>query len=246
MPIFARNLPSIRHMAKRSLIEGRRSLTAISGLEKGQNSAGQVLAPWNKDWPTREEGFAVAQLLRQRQQKRQWSNNYSGLDSAMFRPVTKPDDLANRRNNVVVAQNAARRRKVKSTKVPNYDDSEAYRAQQEWEAQQQEQMQEQMQEQQKEPEAKDGDHDYESDLEVRSVREAVFGQPEDNTEEDEDRARADQELLQRVALASSKQQERPLSASISRKVISPYNSYRSHRTRWAEFRHSMIYGRTSF
>ncbi|XP_016957162.1 uncharacterized protein LOC108029428 [Drosophila biarmipes] len=244
MPIFARNLPSIRHLAKRSLTEGRRSLTTISGLEKGQNSAGQGLAPWSKDWPMREESFAVAQLLRQRQQKRQWSNNYSGLDSAMFRPVTKPDDIASRRNNVVAAQNAARRRNVKSVQVPNYDDSEAYRAQQEWEAKQQ--QQEKLQEQQQEPEASGEDHDYESDLEVRSVREAVFGQPEDNTEEDEDRARADQELLQRVALASSKQQERPLSASISRKVISPYNSYRSHRTRWAEFRHSMIYGRSSF
>ncbi|XP_017004737.2 uncharacterized protein [Drosophila takahashii] len=239
MPIFARNLPSIRSLAKRSLIEGRRSLTSISGLEKGQGGAVQGLGPWSKDWPVREESFAAAQLLRQRQQNRQWSNNYSGLDSAMFRPVIKPDDMVPRRNNVVVSQNAAKRRNAKSAQFTHYDDTVAYKAQQNQQA-----VEERLD---REPEAREAEeHDYESDLEVRSVRETVFGQPEDNEEEERDRARAEQELLQKVTLASSKMQERPLSESISRKVISPYNSYRSHRTRWAEFRHSMIYGRTSY
>ncbi|KAH8365158.1 hypothetical protein KR084_004230 [Drosophila pseudotakahashii] len=237
MPIFARNLPSIRCLAKRSLIEGRRSLTSLSGLEKGQNSAVQGLGPWSKDWPVREESFAAAQLLRQRQQNRQWSNNYSGLDSAMFRPVIKPDDMVPRRNNVVAAQNAAKRRNAKSAQLTHYEPNREAR-------QDQQSVEERLD---REPEAREAEeHDFESDLEVRSVRETVFGQPEDNEEEERDRARAEQELLQRVTLASSKLQERPLSESISRKVISPYNSYRSHRTRWAEFRHSMIYGRTSY
>ncbi|XP_039502375.1 uncharacterized protein LOC120458698 [Drosophila santomea] len=232
MPFFVKNLPSIRHLAKRSLIEGRRSLTTISGLEKGPNSAVQNSNPWHKDWPMREESFAAAQLLRQRQQNRRWSNNYSGLDSAMFRPVAKPDEIVPRRNNVVAAQNAARRRNFKSAQVPQYED-----------------MQRQEEEQQRpggEPEAKAEEHDYESDLEVRSVRETVFGPPEDNSEEEMDRARAEQELLQRVAIASKQAERLPNSATISRKVISPYNSYRSHRTRWAEFRHCMIFGRTSY
>lgn len=177
----------------------------------------------------REESFAAAQLLRQRQQNRRWSNNYSGLDSAMFRPVAKPDEMVPRRNNVVAAQNAARRRNFKSAQVSQYQ-----------------QRQEEEQRLDGDPEAKAEEHDYESDLEVRSVRETVFGPPEDNSEEEMDRARAEQELLQRVASASKQTERLPDSASISRKVISPYNSYRSHRTRWAEFRHNMIFGRTSY
>ncbi|EDV59545.1 uncharacterized protein LOC6543123 [Drosophila erecta] len=238
MPFFAKNLPSIRHLAKRSLTEGRRSLTTISGLEKGQNSAVQSSSPWSKDWPVREESYAAVQLLRQRQQNRRWSNNYSGLDSAMFRPVAKPDEIVHRRNNVVAAQNAARRRNYKSAQVPQYDDMR-----------QDQRRQEEGQRLGGEPEAKAEEAvepDYESDLEVRSVRETVFGPAEDNSEEEMDRARAEQELLQRVAVASRQTDRLPSSASISRKVISPYNSYRSHRTRWAEFRHCMIFGRTSY
>ncbi|EDX06163.1 GD10174 [Drosophila simulans] len=226
MPIFAKNLPCIRHLAKRTLFEGRRW---ISGLEKGQNSAAQNVNPCYNNWPMREESFAAAQQLRQRQQSRRWSNNYSGLDSAMFRPVAKPDEVVPRRNNVLAAQNAARRRNFKSAQVAQYQ-----------------QRQEEEQRLGGEPEATAEEHDYESDLEVRSVRETVFGSPEDNSEEEMDRARAEQELLQRVADASKQAERLPESATISRKVISPYNSYRSHRTRWAEFRHSMIFGRTSY
>ncbi|XP_033155831.1 uncharacterized protein LOC117138091 [Drosophila mauritiana] len=226
MPIFAKNLPCIRHLAKRTLIEGRRW---ISGLEKGQNSAAQNVNPCYNNWPMREESFAAAQQLRQRQQSRRWSNNYSGLDSAMFRPVAKPDEVVPRRNNVLAAQNAARRRNFKSAQVAQYQ-----------------QRQEEEQRLGGEPEATAEEHDYESDLEVRSVRETVFGLPEDNSEEEMDRARAEQELLQRVADASKQAERLPESATISRKVISPYNSYRSHRTRWAEFRHNMIFGRTSY
>ncbi|XP_016970154.2 uncharacterized protein LOC108037985 [Drosophila rhopaloa] len=245
MPVFPRNLQSMRHLAKRSLTDGRRSLTTISsGLEKGQplGIAGPV--PWYKDWPMREESFAAAQLLRQKQQSRQWSNTVSGLDSAMFRPVIKPDEIVPRRNNVVAAQNAAKRRNVKSRQLSHYDDTNAYRSQQQnWEAQQQ--QEEEGEQPGRETEAKGEDHDHEEDLEIRSVRETVFGPPEDNAEEERERARADEELLRRVAIASQ-QYESPNRPSISRKVISPYNSYRSHRTRWAEFRHSMIYGRSSY
>ncbi|XP_017067434.1 uncharacterized protein LOC108105401 [Drosophila eugracilis] len=228
MPLFVRNLPMIRHLARRSLIDGRRSLTTILGLEKAQG----------KDWPVREESFAAVQLLRQRQQHRQWSNNVYHLDSAMFRPVVKPDEIGSQRNNVVAAQNAAKRRDAKLMQLA---DAHAREQQQQ---QQQEDYEEQLG---REPEAKDEDHDYESDLEIRSVREAVFGPPEDNYDEELDRAREAQELLQRVTATASKQEEglTPRN-SISRKVISPYNSYRRHRTRWAEFRHTMIYGRTCY
>ncbi|KAI8035699.1 uncharacterized protein LOC128256794 [Drosophila gunungcola] len=236
MPVFPRNLQSMRHLAKRS----HRPLTTISaGLEKGQQGA--IGGSWYKDWPLREESYAAAQLLRQKQQSRQWSNSVSRLDSAMFRPVTKPDEFVPRRNNVVAAQNAAKRRNFKS----HYNDTDAYRSeQQNWEAKQAMEQQQQDDDGQAKAKAEE-DHDYESDLEIRSVRETVFGPPEDNAEEERERALADQELLKRVVVAT-KPYDDPNRASISRKVISPYNSYRSHRNRWAEFRHSMIFGRSSY
>ncbi|XP_017061289.1 uncharacterized protein LOC108101457 [Drosophila ficusphila] len=235
MPIFARNLPSIRHLAKRSLMDGRRSLTTVSGLEGGRKGGVTTSSAWKKDWPKREENFAAAQLLRQRQQNRQWSNHIPHLDSAMFRPVVLPDDAIPRRNNVVAAQNAAKRRNVLARQASQ----ENRNAMQEQQDREEERLSRELQ-------AQEEEYDDESDLEVRSVRETVFGPPEDNDEEDRKRAQADNELLRRVTVTSQQNQDRSNRPSISRKVISPYMSYRSHRTRWAEFRHSMIYGRSSY
>lgn len=86
------------------------------------------------------------------------------------------------------------------------------------------------------------DEQEEQDIVVRSVRETVFGAPESNEEDDKERYRADDELLKRVTAVRPEAPQ----PSISKKVISPYNSYRNHRTRWAEFRHGMIYGRSSY
>ncbi|XP_017836336.1 uncharacterized protein LOC108595585 [Drosophila busckii] len=74
---------------------------------------------------------------------------------------------------------------------------------------------------------------------LRPLRDIVFGFKDNKNEDDQaDQMELDDELLRRVTM----QQQVLPESSISRKVIAPYSTYRTHRNRWAEFRHRMIYG----
>ncbi|KAH8301764.1 uncharacterized protein [Drosophila kikkawai] len=249
MPLLSKNLPMIRQM---------RTLAIKARLEQGQHTNSAILKAksWCQDWPAREENYAAAQLQRQKQPIRTLSNRSpSQLDLGMFRPVSMPDQayvpaLPNR-NTTVAAQNARRGRAVRADHMDRRMDMSDYRQEMmaadrvdEAEADPEAELSQQEHRMERRPEMRtDPDHDFESDLEVRSVREAVFGMPDDSEEDDRLRAQADTELLRRVAAQKVKE---PPTPPISRKVIQPYASYRNHRTRWAEFRHSMIYGRSIF
>lgn len=229
--------------------------TRTTRLEQGQHTSSAIRKA--SVWPSREESFKAAQILQQRQPSRSLSNNRraSTLDTGMFRPVALPDQAYVQalptRNKVVAAQNAARRRSGRYMDASEFQARTMQRsdrmddvmsANRDHEVEMEAESEAQAQQEQR-PEMKDEDRDYEAELELRSVRETVFGPPEDNDEDERMRAKADQELLRRVATTNRLEAPAP---SISSKVISPYNSYRSHRTRWAEFRHGMIYGRSSF
>ncbi|XP_068146199.1 uncharacterized protein [Drosophila tropicalis] len=76
---------------------------------------------------------------------------------------------------------------------------------------------------------------------LRTVRETIFGSEDENEQDNLTDCLSD-DLFKRVS-AQKLDFKEPV---ISKKVRSPYSSYVNHRNRWAEFRHSMIYGRASF
>ncbi|KAH8254428.1 hypothetical protein KR032_010113 [Drosophila birchii] len=242
MPMLSRNLPMMRQM---------RMLATKATVERGQHTT-SPMQKTHGQWPMREENFAVAQLRQQKQPIRNLSNRpVSLVDMGAFRPVTMPDQAyvpaLNHRHNLAAAQNASKGRTIRADE--QMDRRMEYRGirQQErrdadrYEAETDAQF---AQENLKVDAKADEEHDFETDLEVRSVREAVFGPPDDSDEDNRLRAQADAELLRRVT--AQKVIRQASFPPISRKVIQPYNSYRNHRTRWAEFRHGMIYGRNSF
>ncbi|KAH8284917.1 hypothetical protein KR054_002835 [Drosophila jambulina] len=251
MPMLPKSLPVVRQI---------RMLATRTRLEQGShhtNNAFLQAGSWYQEWPKREENFAAAQIHRQKQPIRTVSNRpVSLVDLGTFRPVTMPDQayvpaLPNR-NNMAAAQNNSKGRTIRASEqmerrmdyvqrrrgmMMDADRDEA-------ETDTDDQMSQQEHKMDRRPEMRmDAEQDLESDMEVRSVREAVFGPPDDNDEDARLRAEADADLLRRVT--AQKVEESP-SPTISRKVIQPYISYRNHRTRWAEFRHSMIYGRSAF
>lgn len=114
---------------------------------------------------------------------------------------------------------------------------------------QQQQQQERLNQQQQYPEqSQERQHQREKnalddDYRPRDVRDVVFG-VQDNNEEDIKRQReADNDLLERIFKTRSKSSD---PSKISKKVIAPYLTYKSHRNSWAEFRHRMIYGGSPF
>ncbi|EDW74697.1 uncharacterized protein Dwil_GK15767 [Drosophila willistoni] len=76
---------------------------------------------------------------------------------------------------------------------------------------------------------------------LRTVRETIFGSVDEDDEDSLTDCLSD-DLFKRVSAQKIHLKE----AVICKKVRSPYSSYVNHRNRWAEFRHSMIYGRASF
>ncbi|KAH8245891.1 hypothetical protein KR038_010966 [Drosophila bunnanda] len=246
MPLLLKNLPMMRHM---------RRLASKAPLERGHrtNTAIPKARSWKQDWPVREGNFGTAQIRRHKQHIRTLTNRpVSMVDFGAFRPVTLPEQVyapgQTHRNNMAAALNASsiraqeqmdRRMDYRGRRQEMYKDrnNEAATAPEAH-------LSRQDLRKERRPEMRAGeDQDMESDLEVRSVREAVFGPPDDSDEDDRLRAQADAELLRRVTAQKAAEPNVP---TISRKVIQPYMSYRNHRTRWAEFRHSMIYGRSSF
>ncbi|XP_017105889.2 uncharacterized protein [Drosophila bipectinata] len=241
MPIFSKNLPSLRQVTACST---RRTIGTGSSLEKAvlltSSSLTNHTNPNRKDWPAREESFAAYQLLRQNQLKRTWSSRASSrLESHnMFRSVSRMDHAAPRRMPGMTTQAQARSRIANdhySRHIADGDGASGDRK---------EEIMEHPQERFRNTvDRMDFEDDQkEEDVTFRTVRETVFGPPETNEEDEKERSRADNDLLKRVTSARPE----PAQPSISKKVISPYNSYRNHRTRWAEFRHGMIYGRSSY
>ncbi|KAH8299308.1 hypothetical protein KR044_000301 [Drosophila immigrans] len=192
-------------------------------------------------WPQREEAFAAIQLMRQNRSwvnVRKYSNSISHTMSMVRRGATP------RRNNILTAKNASAKRnamqqsdpakkrgpvamtkyvhnRAEVTEAPPRDETtiESPRA-----------------EQHKKEEESENDF-----MEVRSVRDTVFGIPETN-EDDQEKQRADDaELLSRISRQRFSSQSK-----LSRKVIAPYQTYKSHRNCWAEFRHRLVYGGSSY
>lgn len=80
---------------------------------------------------------------------------------------------------------------------------------------------------------------FDEEMEPQSLRDVVFGIPDNNEEDSKLQLEADNELLKRIS------QQRPVldrQSIVSKRVIAPYQTYNSHRNSWAEFRHRMIYG----
>lgn len=80
-----------------------------------------------------------------------------------------------------------------------------------------------------------------TDVEVQSIRETIFGKQDDDDANNLG-SMCDNDLLKRVTAQHGEAKDNTL----SNKVSVPYTSYNNHRNRWAEFRHNMIYGRSSF
>ncbi|KAH8402163.1 hypothetical protein KR009_010250 [Drosophila setifemur] len=245
MPIISKNLPSLRLLA-RPFLQDHHCKAVVMGSSPGQ----VALMSLQRDWPSREEAFAAQQLVRQNQQSRSWSNRDVRVDANdMLSSVTRMDHAAPRRMKVMSAQNAAMRRigKESSSFADMDTDVQDHRQRKHpsWRSHdgQHNYVEEHSEGVRAENMQAGGDPEAESDLVCRSVRETLFGSPESNEEEERERARSDEELRLRVV---AQNRQSPLTSSISSKVISPYNSYRVHRTRWAEFRHGMVYGRSAY
>ncbi|EDW00794.1 uncharacterized protein LOC6559077 [Drosophila grimshawi] len=81
-----------------------------------------------------------------------------------------------------------------------------------------------------------------TEQEVRALRDVIFGGQDNIDDEYEKQRQADAELLHRVYVRRPVHRETVL----SKKVIAPYSTYRTHRNSWGEFRHRMIYGELGF
>lgn len=80
---------------------------------------------------------------------------------------------------------------------------------------------------------------FDDEMEPQTLRDVVFGIPDNNEEDSKLQLEADNELLKRLS------QQRPIldrPSIVSKRVIAPYQTYNSHRNSWAEFRYRMIYG----
>ncbi|EDV35689.1 uncharacterized protein Dana_GF12600 [Drosophila ananassae] len=247
MPIFSKNFPSLRQLTAGST---RRALTTGSSLEQAvlltTSSLTNNTNPIRKNWPAREESYAAYQLLRQKQLKRTWSSRAtSHLEATnMFRSVSRLDHAAPRRMPGMTTHAQARTRLANDNHSRSIADSDGHwRSYSDQEHGRGEFEMRNAQDRYQNMDRMDAeDEQNEQEMTVRSVRETVFGPAESNEDDERERYRADDELLRRVTAVRPEAPQ----PSISKKVISPYNSYRNHRTRWAEFRHGMIYGRSSY
>ncbi|XP_034476806.1 uncharacterized protein LOC117783499 [Drosophila innubila] len=192
-------------------------------------------------WPQREETFAAIQLM---QQNRSW-NNVKKFGSAVGHSMsTARRGITPRRNNILTAKSASAKRLAmlrdfsqKKTKAESRKKAAVDRFQL-------------MESTSKKASAKRGYYNDEQDedkneddvIRTRTIRDAVFGVPESNDEERKHQLEADEDLLKRVS------RQRPFNSlsNLSRKVIAPYQTYKSHRNCWAEFRHRLVYGGSSY
>ncbi|XP_064552025.1 uncharacterized protein LOC135437874 [Drosophila montana] len=185
-------------------------------LEKSYDAFGLSVKMSDRlSWPKREEGYAAVQLLRQ---NRNWTNfRKFGTNNVTQNQLINRRGSTPRRNNILAAKNASMRRgsmdktEINEKQEPIVVENAA-------------------------GSHKEGDH--ETNRELRTVRDAVFGVPEVNEDEQEKQREADADLLRRMT------KHRPVypESALSKKVIAPYTTYRTHRNSWAEFRHRMIYG----
>lgn len=214
-------------------------------------------------WPQREESYAATQLSKQ---SRNWrivrkygNNNFSSNNMVQTRRGFLP-----RRNNIIAAKNAKRnvlKEEILSRlmdKESEQDDtnmgivtSPGYRhqkqrayhqisndSQQNQRQDKEEHYPEQSQKRKHQREKAALDEDYQP----RDVRDVVFGVQDNNEDDLKIQREADNDLLDRVFKTRPKSND----PSISKRVIAPYLTYKSHRNSWAEFRHRMIYGGTPF
>lgn len=221
-----------------------------------------------REWPQREESFAAAQLSKQ---SRNWRTvrKYGKINMISNNVDQTRRGFLPRRNNIIAAKNAKRnvlKEEILSklmdrdtdpeqneTKKWNMDiaNNQAYRkqrqrafrqisndSQQNHRQYEEEHYPEQSQKRQHQREKAALDEDYQP----RDVRDVVFGVQDNNEEDLKIQREADNDLLNRVFKTRPKTNDAP----ISKRVIAPYLTYKSHRNSWAEFRHRMIYGGTPF
>ncbi|XP_062131388.1 uncharacterized protein LOC133842351 [Drosophila sulfurigaster albostrigata] len=192
-------------------------------------------------WPQREETYAAIQLMRQ---NRSW-DNVRKFGSAINHSMSMARRGATpRRNNILTAKNASAKRvamlrgdAVKKRGPVAMTKHVHNRAEVANSLPKEASMKKPQSEKRKKKEEKD-DGDF---MDVRSVRETLFGIPETNEDDQEKQREDDAELLRRV----SKQSFTP-GSKLSRKVIAPYQTYKSHRNCWAEFRHRLVFGGSSY
>ncbi|XP_034653955.1 uncharacterized protein LOC117892075 [Drosophila subobscura] len=237
MPSLLKTLPAMCSSLRPALGQCLRSYSVESSLHSAViNRAMLNLGAGTRQWPLREDWFAARQLMLQKQnqnpnlhrsQSRCWSNSSRRMGQATRR----------RRRQFGVSQD------LPANAVAEMDTevrSDAHKGTQEYSHQEQGRRAHDLVGQNYEMEAP-----YD-DQRVGTVREVIFGhQQDDHEDEDElERRRYSEELRRRVS--AQKLEYSTPQKEISRKVICPYPSYMSHRSRWAEFRHAMIYGRPSF
>ncbi|KAL7738141.1 hypothetical protein ACLKA6_006484 [Drosophila palustris] len=192
-------------------------------------------------WPQREETFAAVQLMKQ---NRSW-NNVKKFGSAINHNMsTGHRGITPRRNNILTAKSASVKQfmmlrqdspKKQSRKRAAVDRIQVIESiPKETSARRSHSYQE--------DEEEDENKEDTEIMEVRSVRDVVFGIPESNEDERNQQRDADEDLLKRI----SRQKPFHLGANLSKKVIAPYQTYKSHRNCWAEFRHRLVYGGSSY
>ncbi|EDW60822.2 uncharacterized protein [Drosophila virilis] len=194
----------------------QRNYSGRTLLEKSYDAFGLSVKTSDRlSWPKREEGYAAVQLLRQ---NRNWTNfRQFGTNNVTQNHLINRRGSTPRRNNILAAKNACMRRG--SMEKPEMNEkqepiADVIAAESHEEA------------------------NNEGQRELRTVRDAVFGAQEVNEDDQEKQREADADLLRRMT------KHRPVypESSLSKKVIAPYTTYRTHRNSWAEFRHRMIYG----
>ncbi|SPP73718.1 uncharacterized protein LOC117582330 [Drosophila guanche] len=241
MPTLLKRLPAMCSSLRPALGLRLRSYSVESSLHSAViNRAMLNLGAGTRQWPLREDWFAARQIMLQKQnqtpnlhcsQSRCWSNSSRRLGQATRR----------RRRQFGVSQDlpAYAVAEMDSEVQSDAHKGQPHRQAADW-TQEQERSAHDLAAQNYEMDAP-----YD-DQRVGTVREVIFGQQQDDHEDEDEleRRRYSEELRRRVSAQkidySTPQKE------ISRKVICPYPSYMSHRSRWAEFRHAMIYGRASF
>ncbi|XP_022222678.1 uncharacterized protein LOC111074260 [Drosophila obscura] len=262
MPSILKKLPSMCSSMRPVVTLYLRSYSGNSSMPNaGINRAMMNLGFGTRQWPKREDWFAARQIMVQKQnqnlnQNRYWSNSSINLDKPTRRRRRQfggsqdlPAHTIGEFDTEVRAHKREQHRQAAGW-MEEVDRNE--QAEDDWMARASaaEQHEQRFSNQDRRAQALVAER-YEmeganDDQRVGTVREVVFGQKQDDIEDEDEleRKQYSDELFRRVS-AQRTDYNTPRKA-ISRKVICPYPSYSSHRSRWAEFRHAMIYGRTTF
>ncbi|XP_033251605.1 uncharacterized protein LOC117190659 isoform X3 [Drosophila miranda] len=236
MPARVKQFSSMCTSMKPVLTLCLRSYSGYSPLHNAAiNRAMMNFGCGSRQWPEREDWFAARQLMLQNQnQNRYWSHSSGrqGLDQTRSWRRRSQDLRAHTIGDLDTKVGAHKReqlRQASSGTESTPEDERRYYPDQDRKAQALVEERYEMQ----------APHDEQR---VGTVREVIFRQRQDDKEDEDEleRRRNSKELRRQVSAQRNKYNV------ISRKVICPYPSYTSHCTRWAEFRHAMIYGRTAF